>query len=1757
MENLESRARGQEGFLPDDPRAGMVDPGQPMMMERRLLEGYRLVDVFLTGGAPWGFTLKGGKEHGELLIITKVEEGSKAGEILMAGDEIVNINDIPLSGYRQEAICLVKGSHKTLKMIVKRKRQVMVNIITKTMPSDKDLLVARSFLMNILRSSMRKNDITYRPHSWHSTKFIENPMESLTAQLASSNFNPTWGNRYHSSSSHDLTNSWDQTNLHRTSGHFSSVGSMDSIDQTYQFGRLSSAKSNNSIDNIGNHSKRDSAYGSFSTSFITPDHALPKSGSVSTENILYKINEWDTTKQGPTKTGQFIHEIKGAEDKQGYQSPSTFYERNRSPRVDDNGETKHSGRSSFGPVWHVPEKKKTSSPPPPPPPLRSDSYAIAKTHDKPPHTHSELPGIQHFNVANKSHSRVDWSSDLPDYQQKHIKEPDRNVGDVKRISNASYQSEISLDQIGSYHDKYQNIAPHSNRLQLSQSTTDVRFAQPSYSYHHQRQYSDESTLFQNSRASASIKAQPQQVTFYSGTHELMVDPTHAYGPHQRRSSCNSESNTGLKVKGDHNGQSRVSTAGTKLPPQGSIPQHQYREEYSKVDVLDRRSISQDNTALKTTYCLPQQNNPPSPENCEKYSPKMTGKKDSHSSSNERMKLSKNSDYYEEQYDIHNFAQHVQANRAVSSNKYRSHQKDYSWNEEEESKITPQITPMLHSLAREGRNRSVSSPETSEKQPFTDSSKQSRRSDRFATTLRNEIQQRRARLQKSKSTAALTESNEGEEAENWNQDSIESITPSSDGSFSNTYKNHLKEAQARVLRATSFKRRDLEPSLVDPSLSPERRNQGYCISKPVLPSDGTSYQFDNLQPKQSTATSNSQNITRIGGRKRFSAQQKLKSYSEPEKINEVGIYEDNLQFQSRDVTQGTVGSFADRWKFFEETSKSTQPQAAPKPPPFIATEINVKYETHNVKDFEKQPAEQLYENRSRAASLGFEHQPDKDRNRKEEYHGVSYKSSDNIAPHQLPRLGTFAEYQASWKEQKKPLERKNSGRCHSADNILDADFEQSQKSQYMHERSRSSPTTDFYTQGAVVDSTKQTTSEGENAESARSAHCSSAREGSSVRIVELEDKSDLVPIKESIAYENNRKVPNESYEVTDTLNVPQKSRARSGTLPSDYRFVNENVRLKGRDISFSAVPISESHSNTGNSTHPREEYRREDPILVNKKRGPAPQRPPPPKLDKYWRQNGSTSSLATSTESLLTPSHGKSASYSPGNTDVVKPQTTPVHSPVGPSEKHLNVLLPNPRLSGSSENVSQNLDKKHNSSETEDTKACYLQKPAMEPSRSPSPQFAPQKLTDKPPLLVQDESLARFERVIDNTTVKMVPIKIVHSESHAEKESRNNLLSAIEPPALPTGLTKDQIKTLSTSEQSYSRFCAYTRHDHDSDDQSRASNSQSVQDFEENPSPDPSLTTGNSKGKDLIYADLKSEELVREIVGKDKSLADILHPNAKMMTTMDLMEGIFRKDENLLEEAQQRRKMNPKVPSPRPPEEKKEDLSKAAAISLTTSSTYYSTSAPKAELLIKMKDMQEHQHNEESSEDEMDHNLYEKKQELIDSISKKLQVLREARETLLEDIQCNNALGEEVEIIVKEVCKTNEFDKFRMFIGDLEKIVNLLLSLSGRLARVENALNNLDENASPEERRTLVEKRKLLTRQHEDAKELKENLDRRERTVFDILASYLNEENLADYEHFVKMKSALILEQRELEDKIKLGEEQLKCLTDSLPPERTK
>ncbi|KAM4696080.1 protein Shroom4 [Rhinophrynus dorsalis] len=224
-----------------------------------------------------------------------------------------------------------------------------------------------------------------------------------------------------------------------------------------------------------------------------------------------------------------------------------------------------------------------------------------------------------------------------------------------------------------------------------------------------------------------------------------------------------------------------------------------------------------------------------------------------------------------------------------------------------------------------------------------------------------------------------------------------------------------------------------------------------------------------------------------------------------------------------------------------------------------------------------------------------------------------------------------------------------------------------------------------------------------------------------------------------------------------------------------------------------------------------------------------------------------------------------------------------------------------------------------------------------------------------------------------------------------------------------------------------------------------------------------------------------------------------------------------------------------------------------AVSPTSCAAYYNTSAAKAELLNKMKELpgvQEEEGNAAGVEVEEDE-LTLKKMQLIDSISRKLSVLREAQQGLQEDISANTTLGCEVGLLLKNLCKPNEYDKFRTFIGDLEKVVNLLLSLSGRLARVESALSSEDPEPSEDEKLSLLEKKKQLSDQLEDAKELKAHVTRREQMVLETVSRYLNEEQLQDYHHYVKMTSALIVEQRELEDKIRLGEEQLRCLRESL------
>ncbi|XP_053428484.1 synaptopodin-2 [Nycticebus coucang] len=78
--------------------------------------------ISMTGGAPWGFRLQGGKEQKQPLQVAKIRNQSKAsGSGLCEGDEVVSINGNPCADLTYpEVIKLMESITDSLQMLVKR-----------------------------------------------------------------------------------------------------------------------------------------------------------------------------------------------------------------------------------------------------------------------------------------------------------------------------------------------------------------------------------------------------------------------------------------------------------------------------------------------------------------------------------------------------------------------------------------------------------------------------------------------------------------------------------------------------------------------------------------------------------------------------------------------------------------------------------------------------------------------------------------------------------------------------------------------------------------------------------------------------------------------------------------------------------------------------------------------------------------------------------------------------------------------------------------------------------------------------------------------------------------------------------------------------------------------------------------------------------------------------------------------------------------------------------------------------------------------------------------------------------------------------------------------------------------------------------------------------------------------------------------------------------------------------------------------------
>ncbi|XP_056345517.1 protein Shroom3 isoform X2 [Oenanthe melanoleuca] len=1909
---------------------------------------YIYLEALLHGGAPWGFTLKGGLEHGQPLIISKIEEGGKADSLpskLQAGDEVVNINEVELSSSRREAISLVKGSYKKLKLVVRRDTHaaqgctelcpspLSQDCVSTDFPPSKAAWAAGVKL----RLKTRRSETPGRPHSWHSTKLAETQPDPSMMQISQGTLGTPWHQSYHSSSSTSDLSAYEHGYLRRSPDQYSSRGSMESLEHSspaYHPCHLSPAKSTSSIDQLSQlHSKRDSAYSSFSTNCSIPEYGAAPAGRERPCSPAPAPRQADI---------RYVRTVFDAQQRvaREYEVPPSALPPSAAPP----------GRP---PAWAQPACLRAA----PLPPARSDSYAATRHHDRPgaglepgkpgraqpkgawAPLSSSLPFAEgHLHtVLEKSPESSPGTKAKQGYAQAAqpgqpllptgvyaVPSPEPHYAQVPRPSASSTGLYPALAKESGYspalpasYDKAAASSTLGSDENGNQSTANrsAVFYQPLAT---ERKH--EAKLIQQKPPSAAgpelclaVSQKEELLPLYKAAHghqdttgttqaskpvfqgpqPQLRDASERKTPYQPKEDWTlgsqedkngnaqvNERDTGASLPWAHNKAKQYSFSSLQNIPESSRRQSSFElremqpsEDYSNTKLSFLNSSGRDDKDHReqghrqwssvdpqaftrqeeegTSVALfhaaePKCKEPPSPQ-----LPRTLdfGRSRLSSSSTQSFPYSKpeagkpRCSVLEK---VNKFEQREQSTPRPQSTGIPSFGQHYGPSRMSQptgtrcSVHSPEGTrSKLPSEPARGSSPSIRNGKLEEADwhpvelQMVASVKQARHSEYYSPCPENEVQIRAAQLPRSRSTFQL--GGEPEREMLWRDNMQDAHGSQLDTSFNRAYRNSIKDAQSRVLRATSFRR--ISPPFGNvPRRVPPRPASAHVGMRSTAASPHTPKERHSITPTEGGFSSldygRTQHVLRIGGRKRLTAEQKKRSYSEPEKMNEVGISDGEpspFSFQKKSIhfifPESTV---ADRRKIFEREGKASSTASLSKP------ELKQLQQSALADYIERKtgrrPSSQdagLLRERSHSSYLQLGG-PDSQ--------SLSSASSMNSLQEQslfrrreslerLPRAGRVSstlpaglvdyldtsgdekapgrqdslltsrpkpercrDYRARpdltkgtqtdllgvqgqprYRKQEQvlgaPSTARKAGKSVSVEDLLDR---YDSRPVPVHVRSRSSPTADKKHQELL---------RRESSDFSPMVRDPFYVVSAGARSFSKKERS----FSEKVALTGCYPRPLRSTEVVagpatlvENHKLSELSRPDSRTsaffpAPAEARSHYAEQKQGFKPLFLNLTPSGSGHSSpnppaqagsdvqsTGDSQAPRQQHAKREAVpaegsggteaqpldaaqdrspeaateeMLWRRRAGLPHRSLPPRA--AWAPPATDGGHA---RAVLSPAAGPRPSHRwqslPAQSSTSSEPEPP--SPQGTAQLRISesgLQLTPPPQDEEDDEVFVTPSPAPLSRPVPELSSCTSASGTQEFPPPPPPHGGHGAAGDKSPQLPEEASLS----------FKSFPKALAEREMTGLGTSagENNWPTPLKRTGSPSAVDQ-QHQTPASSEGSQST-------DRQPITQPEGNPREPAL---ENASLDSGITSTASpvKAKNKTPEDIKSEALAKEIVHKDKSLADILDPDSKMKTTMDLMEGIFPGGSSVLKENNMKRKML-QTQASRTAVAGDTREEKEASVTLVTCPAYYSVSAPKAELLNKIKDLPEEVGEEEELLD-----INEKKAELIGSLTHKLEILKEAKEGLLEDIKMNNALGEEVELLISTLCKPNEFDKYKMFIGDLDKVVNLLLSLSGRLARVENVLSSLGDSANSEERSSLNEKRKLLAGQHEDARELKENLDRRERLVLDILGNYLSEEQLQDYQHFVKMKSALLIEQRELDDKIKLGQEQLKCLMESLP-----
>ncbi|XP_038143069.1 protein Shroom3 isoform X1 [Cyprinodon tularosa] len=1879
--------------------------------------GWVLVEARLQGGAPWGFTVQGGLEHREPLIISKVEEGGKADSLkqpLLVGDEIIIINEVELSGYRQEAIALIKGSFKTLDLTVRRELDPGYveeftspdSVAALLLPSPPPALCFQSPSLSPppqretqssnqnrrcsavqLRIRNRRSEQASRPHSWHSTKLSEGHLDLDQGMVDS--VSSSWHQSYPSSASTtDLSGGFDPAGgyLRKSPDQYSSRGSMESLDPTqsshhhpavqeqHPLGhrshsgshpaysscqQLSSARSSNSIDHL--HSKRDSAYSSFSTSSSIPEYlasapsfspersysleTVPQRGGGSAEMLQADMRYVRTVYDAQQGLSQ-EHELNSSRrsgpgrDPQGSVGGVCYRGANGSNASSGGGGVPASNRHSVGPIWGQAASHNSyeSLKGAPAPPRRSDSYAAIRNHERPNswssldhgrllrslqkgswhHSSGQLaPAKGSYGAEGQLHTVMEKSPESsptikprqgggfsqppspteplpssppsrlilpasvypvpqpePQYAQIPSSGPGpsgvyvalpkesgrqqgvRSEGVRDEPASAAENGHQSITSSACSHSSYSG--PSSSQLRSRVPEADSWHQQPESDSDAQRPYakptgggSEGPTRPQKPSRNYGPLSQNFQESLLSQedqqeqNHELRISPVHSV-PDLRTLPCQERSDSRDKTRPrDQSGVHSEPPESSRVA-QGQVPpttgpgsaasQHQH---WKHRDSDFEHPLTRLEIALAEV------------QRC--ASPNSHGSNGTNSPARSLSVLEK----------ISHFERRKEGGkqRSHSSNSYS---KALHIGMTEKGRSSPCGAEDIRNMLE----RSTKGTKTHRTMSYRGASNEFMRNRTPADPL--------SALQRSRSSFQLDGSKEGEVNKNshWQQELQEVPDPLQDTSSSRSCKDSVRATQC-----TSSRQRDLSSSSgPQPFPVPARYNslekkgpktkpkpQSIAIThhpqvtSPHTPKKRHVVSPDNgaqsPPPLPSVPPVGPPPLTRICGRKRLTADKKKRSYSEPENMNEVGVLDPETTALFR---RGGETSVADRRKMFELAASHVGTGAVSRSDLRQVRQDALMEYVKRKRGVRREEGGHRSGPRPRSAFF----QPEQG------FHTDAYSLSSSSSLLSVQDIG-----------QDQGILSEENSLCSTL--TLGSDLRSLQSNLFYPGRvttprppaqpipgSHSSSSLDLHSQ--IIQDLKP--EEGINNYSRSSRK--DLHRGQERQNAEPQQKPGLSPkLNEALQRAGSGRRSGRSASAEDLLERLEKQHspkhARSRSSPTTEK---PDQNLFSGDVKMFGVSFSESGRcalaadrpvdiHASESLNPPQSSEHRDSDLQPAASSPDVSHPP---VSRRERQRNTERLKAYST-STLAASVGLPCPFSPAerqqeggaaewraaerlsqaNLDSISfPEVQPTsdgergkNAAGGNGDRPTRHSLSDGRMLDEASRDGHrgralSLDLIGSTAENSKPVSPVTSAPPPYTSGSPTPshQVAHPHLSS---LRISESSLLGYfeQQELQTSTGNL--------QGEFDEVFLQNPSPPPPPPLTPPFRDMDIMEDFPPPPPPPAEMEPEHQPLQSSDPEAVNISEPALRSLAQSPppsKPQPSSSVGTSTDAEDVFVfeydplpkrektaeELRVEALARQLVLQERSLAPLLDTWGGE-STMKLMEEIFSNSS----------------PTAGAQEEQKGGSSRSERIQPDI--------------------FDADQRGETDVDEETDLNT--RKVELCEALRINLEALQREKKALCEEQRGHRALGANVEALIQEQLKTNEKEKYSIYIGDLERIVNLLLSLCSRLSRVDGALLSLERDElmtedAAEERDSLHHKRSLLLRQTEDARELKENLDRRQRVVNAILSGYLTETQLQDYRRFVSAKPSLLIRQRHLDDLIRRREEQLSRLTESLPAELT-